>query len=127
MSTFDHCKLNNIRVFLNSDRYPYHDLNLDFTNNKYATLYDMFANFQESYYHFNLNQPIFNLQEFKEKAPLVYIDCLRQKEVIKSGSIVLRIEFETDEPTSTDISAFCLILHEKEFSYNPLTKTVKQY
>ncbi|CAH1105295.1 unnamed protein product [Psylliodes chrysocephalus] len=90
----------------------------NFTNNKYATLYDMFANFQESYYHFNLNQPIFNPQEFKEKAPLVHIDCSRQKEVIQSGSIVLRIEFETDEPTSTDISAFCLILHEKEFSYN---------
>ncbi|CAH1099546.1 unnamed protein product [Psylliodes chrysocephalus] len=126
-SKFDHCKLNNIRIFLNSERYPYNDLNLDFDNNKFATLYEMFANFQESYYDLHMNQPIYNPIEFKNNAPLVHIDCSRQKEVLQSGSIVLRIEFETDEPTTSETSAFCLILHEKEFTYNPTTKIVKQY
>ncbi|XP_050516669.1 uncharacterized protein LOC126891535 [Diabrotica virgifera virgifera] len=126
MSKFDHCTLKNIKVFLNSERYPYNDLQIDFKTNRFAKLYEMFANFQESYYHMTLNQPIFNPNDFQTIAPLVHIDCSRQKEVVQVGSVVLRIEFETDEPTTSDISAYCLILHEKEFTYNPLTKIVKQ-
>lgn len=49
MSKFNDCNFANIRVFLNSERYPYHDLFLDFKANKFATLYDMFANFRKSF------------------------------------------------------------------------------
>ncbi|CAH1113131.1 unnamed protein product [Psylliodes chrysocephalus] len=125
MSQFDHCNLNNIRLFLNSERYPYNDLHLNFESNRYAALYDMFTNFQETYYN-NKSQPIFNPEQFKTKSPLIHIDCSRQKEVLQSGSVVLRIEFETDTPTPTDTSAYCLILHEKHFSYFPASKIVKQ-
>ncbi|KAJ8959585.1 hypothetical protein NQ314_006234 [Rhamnusium bicolor] len=48
MSTFDNCNLTNITVFLNSERYPCNDLFLDFKDNKYATLYEMFSNFRHS-------------------------------------------------------------------------------
>ncbi|KAJ8928078.1 hypothetical protein NQ314_019392 [Rhamnusium bicolor] len=48
MSPFDNCSLRNIRVFLNSERYLYNDLYLDFKDNKYATLYKMFSNFRHS-------------------------------------------------------------------------------
>ncbi|XP_050517577.1 uncharacterized protein LOC126892157 [Diabrotica virgifera virgifera] len=126
MSKFDHCNLTNIRMFLNSERYPYQDLNLDFDSNRFATLYEMFANFQESYYHLQTNQPIFNPEEFKNNAPIVHTDCSRQKEIIQSGSVVLRIEFETSKSVGNNVSAYCLILHEKEFFYNPLTKIVRQ-
>lgn len=126
MSKFDNIKLRNIRVFLNSEKYPYSDLLLDFDNNKYATLYEMYANFQESYYYNKLNQPIFNPKEFKDYAPIAHIDCSRQKEAIQTGSVVMRIEFETDTATTSDITAYCLILHEKRFTYNPLTKIVHQ-
>ncbi|XP_076299357.1 uncharacterized protein LOC143218197 [Lasioglossum baleicum] len=47
---FDDCKLLNIRLYLNSESYPYDDLNLDFEKNKYAILYDMYTRFQNSYY-----------------------------------------------------------------------------
>ncbi|XP_050503574.1 uncharacterized protein LOC126882642 [Diabrotica virgifera virgifera] len=113
MSKFDHCNLTNIRMFLNSERYPYQDLNLDFDSNRFATLYEMFANFQESYYHLQTNQPIFNPEEFKNNAPIVHTDCSRQKEIIQSGSVVLRIEFETSKSVGNNVSAYCLILHEK--------------
>lgn len=126
MSTFDHCDLKNLKVFLNAERYPYSDLNLDFSKSRYATLYKMFANFRESYYHLKSNEPIYNPNQFKKIAPIVHIDCSRQKEVLQTGSISLRLEFETEKPTNSDISAYCLILHEKEFSYSPLTKIVQQ-
>lgn len=126
MATFDHCTLRNVKVFLNSNRYPYADLNLDFTNNRYAILYEMYSNFQESFYHLKNNEPLFNPNQFKTLAPIVHIDCSRQRESIQIGSVVMRIEFETENATNSDVTAYCLILHEKEFSYNPLTKIVQQ-
>ncbi|KAJ8933441.1 hypothetical protein NQ314_013998 [Rhamnusium bicolor] len=98
MSIFDNCSLQNIRIFLNSEIYPYNDLYLDYENNKFVTLHEMFANFQESYYLHKTTQPICNLMEFKSHAPLTHIDCSRQKETLQTGSIVMRIEFERNNP-----------------------------
>ncbi|KAJ8932568.1 hypothetical protein NQ314_014583 [Rhamnusium bicolor] len=50
MSKFANCNLTNIRIFLNSERYPYNDPYLYYENNKFETLYEMFVNFQELYY-----------------------------------------------------------------------------
>jgi len=33
-SRFDHCKLNNVKLYLNSECYPYDDMNLDFDKNR---------------------------------------------------------------------------------------------
>ncbi|KAJ8914168.1 hypothetical protein NQ315_016247 [Exocentrus adspersus] len=125
MCEFDHCKLTNVRVFLNSERYPYNDLFLDFENNKFATLYEMFARFRQAYFE-KENEPIFTPKQFKDIAPIVYIDCSRQKEAIQSGAVVLRIELETKDNVPKDTTTYCLVLHDKLYSYNPLTKIVKQ-
>ncbi|XP_067208458.1 uncharacterized protein [Linepithema humile] len=47
---FDACKLTNVRLHLNSDFYPYDDMNLDFDRNRYAILYNMYARFRKAYY-----------------------------------------------------------------------------
>lgn len=125
MSKFDDCNLVNLRVFLNSERYPYNDLFLDFKNNKYASLYHMFAAFRASYYE-SENEPIFSPKEFKTIAPIAHVDCSRQKETVQSSSVIVRIEFETSENIPKNTSAYCLILHDRVFYYNPLTKIVKQ-
>lgn len=125
MSHFDNVDLSNIRVFLNSERYPYHDLYLNYKDNKFSALYEMYANFRRSYYGTS-NEPIFTPQSFKEKCPVIHIDCSHQKESIQTGSVVMRIEFETNSNIKKDTSVYCLILHDKIFSYNPLTKIVRQ-
>lgn len=125
MSKFDHCELRNINVFLNSERYPYHDLQLDFGNNKFATLYEMFCEFRPMYYNSPI-EPIFNPKEFKENAPIVYINCSHQRDMLQTGPVTMRIEFETKEKIPAKTTAYCLIIHDKIFSYNPLTKIVKQ-
>ena len=40
-------------VFLNSDFYPYNDMNLDFEHKKAAILYDMYVKYQKTYYGYN--------------------------------------------------------------------------
>jgi hypothetical protein len=41
-SRFDHCNLSNIKVFLNDTVYPYDNLNINYANNQYALLYDIY-------------------------------------------------------------------------------------
>ncbi|XP_031330647.1 uncharacterized protein LOC116176197 [Photinus pyralis] len=125
MSKFDHCDIKNIRVFLNTERYPYDNLNINFGNNRYATLYDMYAKFQSSYYGTE-NRPLLTPKQFKDSAPLIVIDCSNQKEGLNSKSVVLRIEFETNANVANNTTAYCLILHDRLFTYNALTKAVRQ-
>jgi len=126
MSKFDDIGLRNIKVFLNAIRYPYNDLNLDIESNKLAILYEMYSNFQTSYYNVQSQHPILDPIQFKDKAPIVYINCLHQKDSLQDGPVVMRVEFELNKDLDKDTSAYCLILHDKIFTYNPLTKSVKQ-
>src|SRR5436190_778831 len=52
---FDHCNLKNIKVFLNSEYYPYSDLNLNFEKKDIAKAYEMFVRFQSRYIMVVLN------------------------------------------------------------------------
>ncbi|KAJ8979954.1 hypothetical protein NQ317_001539 [Molorchus minor] len=81
-SKFDHCKLVNLKVYLNSEVYPYDNLNISYKDNRYALLYLMYARFQESYYR-NKSLPLLNPNDFKDFAPLVVVDCSHQNEEVK--------------------------------------------
>ncbi|XP_076298042.1 uncharacterized protein LOC143217540 [Lasioglossum baleicum] len=121
---FDHCTLTNIRLYLNSETYPYDDLNIDFEKGKYALLYDMYAKFQESYY--GNGEALLDVTDFLQYGPLVVLDCSRQNEVLKNATVDVRIEFEcrTDVPPST--TAYCLIIHDRIMEYNPVTNIVRK-
>lgn len=123
-SHFDHCKLTNMKLHLNSISYPYDDLKLDFSNNHFALLYDMYSRFQESYYG-TAPRPLLTKDMFKNHAPMVVIDCSKQNESIKSAPVDIRLEFETSEDFPDNTSAYCLIIHDKAFTYNPSNSLVR--
>ncbi|XP_044591971.1 uncharacterized protein LOC123270101 [Cotesia glomerata] len=50
-SKFDHCNIRDVKLFLNSQSYPYGNLNLNIARNQFALIYDMHTNFQVSYYN----------------------------------------------------------------------------
>lgn len=124
-SKFDHCELRNVKVFLNSTSYPYEPLNLKFATDRYSVLYQMYANFQRSYYG-RENSPILSPNDFKEYGPIVVIDCLHQDEIIKTGPIDLKIEFETESNVPEKTTAYCLLLHDKIIDYNMFTNEVRK-
>ncbi|XP_071640856.1 uncharacterized protein [Temnothorax longispinosus] len=72
---FNHCKLINIKLYLNSESYPYDDLNLDFDKNRYALLYDTYARFRKAYYGHDRYDTFLNLSTFLTLGPFVIIDC----------------------------------------------------
>lgn len=128
MSHFDHCNLTDLKVYLNSECYPYENLNVNFENNQYAVLYYMYSKFQESYYHNSKSicEPLMNFSEFKSNTPLIVIDCSRQNETIKHGVIDIRVVMQFRKNIPAETSAFCLIIHENLITYNPYTNIVNQ-
>ena len=97
ITMFNNCKLSNVKLFLNSEFYPYDDMNLDFDKNKHTILFHMYTQFHKSYYGHSCNEALFTVAEFLQFGPLAVIDCSRQNESIKNGTVDVRLEFECKE------------------------------
>ncbi len=124
-SRFDHCNITNAKLFLNSQYYPYSNLNLNINQNKYAILYDMYTNFQNSYYGKDV-EPILSKESFINYIPLVVLDCSKQNESLKNAPVDVRLEFETKDNFPELTTAYCLIIHDRIIEYNPMTGDVRK-
>ena len=124
-SQFDHYNLTNVKLFLNSQSYPYGNLNLDVNRNQFAMLYDMYANFQNSYYGKD-PEPMLKKTQYLTYAPLIVIDCSKQNESLKSAPVDIRVEFEAKESFPAGTSAYCLILHDRIVQYSPVSGDVQK-
>ncbi|XP_036139520.1 uncharacterized protein LOC118644637 [Monomorium pharaonis] len=126
ITQFDNCNLINVKLYLNSECYPYDDMNLDFAKNRYAILYDMYKCFRKSYYGCNSTEVWLTTTDFLEQGPFVVIDCSRQNESVKSTTVDVRLEFECKENLPANTTAYCLILHDRVVEYSPLTNIVRE-
>ena len=124
-SRFDHCNISNVRLYLNSQYYPYGNLNLDMSQNQYSILYDMYTKFQSSYYN-KVSQPMLKKDDFKQYMPLIVIDCSKQDESLKNAPVDIRLEFEARENFPANTAAYCLILHDRIVQYNPMSGDVRK-
>ncbi|XP_073980220.1 uncharacterized protein [Rhodnius prolixus] len=125
MSQFNHCSISNVKLHLNSEVYPYDDLNIDFSKNHFTVLYYMYRNFQHSYYA-KENQPLLSREEFRDEGPIIVIDCSRQSEAIRSSSVDIRIDLETTENFKANTTVYALILHDALVQYDPLSGLVRR-
>ena len=71
---FIHCDLTDVKVHLNSESYPYDDLNLKFDKNRLALRYHMYSRFQDSH----PSQPLLKRDSFKTIAPIIVLDVTHQ-------------------------------------------------
>ena len=126
ITMFNNCQLTNVKLFPNSEFYPYDDMNLDFDKNKHAILFHIYTQFHKSYYGHSCNEALFTVAEFLQFRPLAVIDCSRQNESIKNGTVDVRIEFECKENVPANTTAYCLILHDRVVEYNPLTNVMRK-
>ena len=124
-SRFEHCNISNVKLFLNTQYYPYGNLNLNIDQNQYALLYDMYVSFQNAYYGKYI-EPMVKKGEFIERAPLIAIDCSKQNESLKQAPVDVRIEFEAKANFPAGTSAYCLIIHDRIIEYNRISGDVKK-
>lgn len=125
-TNFDHCNVTNVKAYLNSDAYPCEDLNLSFDKNNYSLLYNMYCDFQKTFYNRLVAEPLLTRDAFKSQATIFIIDCRHQSEIIKNGPVDIRIEIKTAKIIPANTSAYCLMLHDRIVNYNPLSQIVSR-
>lgn len=125
MSRFDAINLNDVTLYLNGKRYPYESIPMDFTNNRLAVAYNTYAHFQSVYYGYEHGEPLMKLSQFK-LCPLVGIDCSHQDDIVHRSGVEVRIEFTTIENIPKNTTAYCLIMHNKQYEYSPFNKVVQR-
>lgn len=128
-SRFDHCEFNDLKVYLNSECYPYENLDIDFDTKQCAVLYDMYCRFQKSYHHDrhpSTATPLLTFDQFMNRAPLIVIDCTHQNETLKKSVVDIRLVLQTKENIPADTTAFCLIIHDNIVTYNPYTNIMNR-
>lgn len=125
-SKFDHVNLKNLKVYLNSEAYPYENLNLDMEHEKYLMLYLMYCSFQETYYD-KVSEPYLNYTDFLKEAPLCIVDTSKQSELWKlSSSVDIRIEYELSKQAPENTTLFALIIHDSLLKLFPLTNIIQK-
>lgn len=124
-SKFDHCNISNIKLYLNNDRFPYDDLNLNFTDSKYHELMLMYSKIQESYYNGTSapNPILMGYTDFTDRV-LFAFDCTRTDEYVKPGMVDVRLEIEARQNIPANTTAYCLIIHDNLVRYSPFTGMV---
>ncbi|XP_076042231.1 uncharacterized protein LOC143026115 [Oratosquilla oratoria] len=88
-TTFNHCSLNNANVFLNSERYPEMNLQLDFYRNIYTTAYKMLCDYMDTLA--GDKRCAITMGEYRYLYPLFVFDVSRQSEKLKNAATDIRI------------------------------------
>lgn len=124
---FSHVNISNIRVYLNSNVYPYERWNLDFDKNLYSSAYSCYVDYQSEYYNRpdHLCNPMLSYNKFKN-LPVFVINCSHQSEAVSTSTVDLRIEFEATEKFPSGTRAYLLLLHDTLVDYNPTTGHVQK-
>lgn len=120
-SHFDFCDLENIKLYLNSKYYPYDNIN----GNK-SLLYEGYSRFQSSFYAGSDDQPCISKSNFLSKCPMYVVDCSKQVDTLKTGTLDVRIEIQTSANFPANTAAYCLIIYDALIQYSPLSGIVKK-
>lgn len=125
VSMFDCSNISDVKLYLNNERYPYDNLNTNFTNLNYVELYHMFIGIQHAYYgKSSPYKPVeTSYSEFKDRT-LFAFDCTKSDETIKKGMVDIRIEIEARTNIPENTAAYCLIIHDNLVWYSPFSSIV---
>jgi hypothetical protein len=122
-SNFDHCNVRSVRLYINSEHWPYDQVDVDFSKGQTAKLYEMYANFQKSYYG-KEPEPLLSRDEFITQNPMWVIDCSHKSQQLKMGGVDVKVEIIATQDFPDDTTAYCMIIHDKTIEMTPLTGQV---
>lgn len=125
-STFDNCNIRNIKLYLNNERFPYDDYELDFNNFHYQELFFTLMKIQHSYYNGTGGDNPVNYLNFVnlQNDTIFAFDCTKSNEIVKPGMVDVRIEIESRVNIPANTSAYCLIIHDNLIEYSPFRSLV---
>ena len=111
-SEFDNLDIRNACIELNGERYPDHNLELNFTQNRFATGHQMMVDFYKKV--MGMECCTISFENYKNIYPLLVFDISRQIEKLKDNGYDVRIkaDFNTNIPENTIADA--LILSDRD-------------
>ncbi|CAH1112384.1 unnamed protein product [Psylliodes chrysocephalus] len=92
---FDDANVSSIRLSLNGEYWPNERIQHDFKNDDYMMAFHDYTEFYASYSNSKIKHPLLDYTEFKKHA-LFVIDCSKQEEKMKSSTVDVRLEIESD-------------------------------
>ena len=114
-SVFDHCRLRNIHVTFNTERYPAVNYNAAFNENKIARVFKEASDFRKKFHNMDslLSNGGINPFDFIDLYTLFVIDVSHQSERLKESTvdIQIRAEFARNVPANTE--AFALVIFDR--------------
>lgn len=124
--SIDNCNISDVKLFLNSEFYPYDNFNSDFGNSKIIEQYLAYLRIQNAYYEgmpqgknpFELTYNVF-LQH-----PIFTFDCTRSDESLFGGAVDIRLEINARQNIPANTAAYCLIIHDNQIEYSPFSSIV---
>ena len=110
---FDHCKLTNMQVWLNSSRYRSVDMATYFTKEQYADVYKSFYDFASRHYGIGnlLAGSAVSTAEFKSLYPIHISERLTEGVV----DLTERMQFSPNVPANTQ--AYALVISDRMLKY----------
>ena len=127
-SVFNHCDVKNIWLEIDGQRYPQESLNLDWENNKFSLVYDMYTSYKKTFHRTHQELPLMYLSpdNFKKSRAMYVLDLTRQPDNVSGNrnNIILNIEFNKDVPANT-ICYTCLV-SSSEFTYDIVQNTIRK-
>jgi hypothetical protein len=124
VSKFDHCNIRNVKIYLNSEAYPYDNLNLNIPKD-YLLAYQMYVDFQTSFNSKSGHESFLSAADFANSMVYVF-DVSRQNETAQSSTVDLKIELDARIPFPAKTRAYCLVICDSIVEYTPLTGTVRK-
>ncbi len=117
-SVFDHCNVKNVYCTINTERYPFSDMNTNFQECDVAQVYKNMTDFKEQFYGVSEYESGcgINLDQFINLYPIFVIDLRHQSERLKNTmqDIQIRMEFNQNPPANT--TAYAVLISDKLMS-----------
>ena len=112
---FDHVKLKNAYVMLNSKRYPVVDYDNNFDKNQISRFYNEAASFRSKFHNVSelVSNPNISPADFKELYPLFVFDVTKQSERLKVGVIDIQIKAQFSENVAANTYAYALVISDR--------------
>jgi len=118
-SVFSHCKVSNISIMLNNDRYPLNDFTADFDNGRYSNLYWEFMNFRKAYYGIDprVSSTSVDPLTYKNLYPIFCFDVSRQSERLKTGVTDISLSCTFNEGVAASTVAHAVIISDRRIKF----------
>lgn len=124
-SIFDPCHISDVKLYLNTQCYPYDNMKLNFDKGDYYEIIMQFYEIQKSYYNgAEAHNPIeVSYKAFTERC-LFTFDCTRSEDTLVNSAVDIRIEINANQNIAANTAAYCLIISDSIVEYSPFNGIV---